>query len=118
MRSIVLIAHNLRSAHNVGSLLRTAEGLGIDHVYLTGYTPYPVSKDDKRLPHLSRKIDAQISKTSLGAEQTLHWSHKEHIERVINDLRTRGFLIVGLEQTPAAGALHKFKTPEKEALIV
>src|SRR3989344_1126357 len=109
MRNIVVIAHNLRSAHNVGSLLRTAEGLGVDHVYLTGYTPYPISRDDKRLPHLSRKVDAQIAKTSLGAEQTLPWSHAEHIERIIDELRGKGFLIVGLEQTPGAQALHKFK---------
>jgi 23S rRNA (guanosine2251-2'-O)-methyltransferase len=69
MRDIILIGHNLRSCHNVGSLLRTAEGLGISKVYLTGYTPYPIPTDseDGRLPHEARKLHKQIQKTALGA---------------------------------------------------
>jgi 23S rRNA (guanosine2251-2'-O)-methyltransferase len=66
MKELVLIAHNLRSTHNVGSLLRTAEGLGLNHVYLSGYTPYPKQAEDSRLPHLVDKLDRQIQKTSLG----------------------------------------------------
>jgi 23S rRNA (guanosine2251-2'-O)-methyltransferase len=66
MRQLILIAHNLRSTHNVGSILRTAEGLGVTEVYLTGYTPYPETPNDERLPHLARKIQAQIQKTALG----------------------------------------------------
>lgn len=42
---LILIAHNLRSAHNVGSLLRTADGLGVGKIYLTGYSPYPQRED-------------------------------------------------------------------------
>ncbi|QQS18448.1 hypothetical protein IPL68_07765 [Candidatus Saccharibacteria bacterium] len=43
-RKIILIAHDIRSTHNVGSLLRTAECLGVERVYLSGYTPYPSVK--------------------------------------------------------------------------
>jgi len=118
MRSVVLIAHNLRSTHNVGSLLRTAEALGINRVYLTGYTPYPLSKNDDRLPHLSKSIDARIVKTALGAEKTLDWSHVPKIEKVISSLKAEDFLIIGLEQTPASKPLHKFSPPKKIAIIV
>ena len=70
MSDIVLIAHNLRSCHNVGSLLRTAEGLGVSKVYLVGYTPYPLGTgNDHRLPHEAVKIDKQIHKTALDAEK-------------------------------------------------
>ena len=51
-RDIVLIANDIRSTHNVGSLFRTAECLGVTKLFLTGYTPYPSLENDPRLPHL------------------------------------------------------------------
>ena len=118
MRSIIVIAHNLRSTHNVGSLLRTAEGLGIETVYLTGYTPYPSQVDDMRLPHLSRKIDSNISKTALGAEQSVHWEHQSDINFVISKLRDDGYTIAALEQWPTAKSLNTYKPPAKIAIIL
>lgn len=117
-RQIVVIAHNLRSTHNVGSLLRTAEGLGLSTVYLTGYTPYPLKEEDSRLPHLARKIDRQISKTALGANKTQAWEQIENIAQVIKDLRSSGYQIVGLEQTPQALPLPDFNPPKKLALVL
>jgi 23S rRNA (guanosine2251-2'-O)-methyltransferase len=118
MRNIVLIAHNLRSIHNAGSLLRTAEGLGVDAVYLTGYTPYPRSQNDPRLPHESQKIDKQIAKTALGAEKYLNWHHHTDIESLLKELTSSGYLITGLEQAPNSIQLPAFNPPAKVALIV
>lgn len=118
MRRIVLIAHNIRSAHNVGSLLRTADGLGIERVYLTGYTPYPAMPDDTRLPHLALKINKQIAKTALGAEQTVAWRHSVDIQPIIANLRQSGFEIVALEQAPSSIDLADFKPPARVALVV
>lgn len=118
MCSIVLVVHNVRSAHNVGSVLRTAEGLGIDQVYLTGYSPYPLSKDDARLPHLAAKTHKQISKTALGAENSLKWTRQEDISRLIKDLKMENYQIVALEQTRTATDLTKFKSGSDLALIV
>src|SRR2546430_11852145 len=98
MRSIILIAHNLRSCHNVGSLLRTAEGLGIEKVILSGYTPYPMHTNDRRLPHLAQKITKQIHKTALGAEETLAWEHHADLLPVLARLKKRGYAVAGLEQ--------------------
>ncbi|MGC1177260.1 MAG: RNA methyltransferase [Candidatus Saccharimonadales bacterium] len=118
MRELVLIAHNLRSTHNVGSLLRTADGLGIQRVYLTGYTPYPLQAKDSRLPHLAHKIDRQITKTALGAEKTVSWEHEEDIFKIITDLHEQGFRVAALEQAGNSISLSDFKPPEKLALIV
>lgn len=118
MRQIVLIAHNVRSTHNVGSLLRTADGLGVDKVYLTGYTPYPLLDPDERLPHLATKLDKQIHKTALGAEQTVDWEHTDDIFDLLNTLRKSSFLIVALEQAAGSISLPDFKSSGKIALIV
>ena len=118
MRQIVLIAHNLRSTHNVGSLLRTAEGLGVAEVYLTGYTPYPLESDDKRLPHLAAKLDKQIHKTALGAEKSTNWRREADVFNITGDLKSRGFKVAALEQTSGSKSLPDFKPPDKIAIIV
>lgn len=118
MSQIIVIAHNLRSTHNVGSLLRTAEGLGVEKVYLTGYTPYPLASSDSRLPHLAAKLNRQINKTALGAEQTQTWEHSETIEPVIAELRNTGYIIAALEQTKTAIPLPEYKPTQKLAIIL
>ena len=99
---MILIAHNLRSSHNVGSLLRTAEGLGVQKVYLTGYTPYPLTDVDGRMPHIAAKIDRQITKTALGAQKTQNWEHRQDINKLLEELKLSGHTIAALEQTPTA----------------
>ena len=118
MRRIILIAHNLRSCHNVGSLLRTAEGLGLEQVLLTGYTPYPLSAGDDRLPHIARKLDTQIRKTALGAEATMPWKHEPDIEPLIHDLQTDGWRLVALEQSQDSVTLPDYQPTDKVALLV
>jgi tRNA G18 (ribose-2'-O)-methylase SpoU len=118
MSSIVIIAHNLRSCHNVGSLLRTAEGLGIDCVYLTGYTPYPVLIKDSRLPHLAQKIERQIAKTALGAEKTQPWKQNSSVEEVVRRLRSKDYEIIALEQTANSVSLPEYRPGDKVAVIL
>lgn len=113
-----MIAHNLRSTHNVGSLLRTCEGLGVKHLYLTGYTPYPKSTNDSRLPHLAEKLHKQIAKTGLGSETLVDWSHTEDIFTVFSSLRADGYTIAAVEQSHTSVPLPDFKPPQKIALIV
>jgi tRNA G18 (ribose-2'-O)-methylase SpoU len=114
----VLIAHNLRSAHNVGSLLRTADGLGLTSVYLSGYTPYPRTKNDERLPHIADKVTRQIAKTSLGAETSVNWRHCDDISKLLEQLKDEGYDILALEQTDQAISIENFKPKFKTALIV
>lgn len=115
---MVIIAHNIRSAHNVGALMRTAEGLGIAKLYLTGYTPYPKTDDDLRLPHIAHKIDQQIHKTALGAEHSLDWQYQEDVNTVIDKLREQEFTIAALEQTDTSVSLPIYQPPNKLALLL
>jgi 23S rRNA (guanosine2251-2'-O)-methyltransferase len=118
MRDVILIAHNLRSCHNVGSLLRTAEGLGVQKVILSGYTPHPVHANDRRLPHESVKITNQIHKTALGAENLIPWEYHHILLPVIAHLKKQGFLVAALEQAVLSKALPAYHPPQKIALIV
>jgi 23S rRNA (guanosine2251-2'-O)-methyltransferase len=118
MRELVLIAHDLRSCHNVGSLIRTAEGLGIRKVFLTGYTPYPIKKTDTRLPHIAIKLHNQIHKTALGTENTLKWTQNNDVHSVISKLKLNGYRIVALEQTKTSIKLPDYKAPDKVALML
>lgn len=99
-------------------MLRTAEGLGVNEVILAGYTPYPRSKNDPRLPYLAEKINKQITKTSLGAENNLNWRHADNIKPVIKELKAGNFTISALEQAAGSIELPKFKPPKNLALIV
>ena len=118
MREIILIAHNLRSCHNVGSLLRTAEGLGVQKVILSGYTPHPEHANDRRLPHEAVKIAKQINKTALGAENLVKWEHHADIFPVLAKLKKAGYAIAAVEQTEDARELPKYHPPTKIALLV
>lgn len=118
MRNIILIAHNVRSCHNVGSLLRTAEGLGVEAVYLTGYTPYPLKTDDKRMPHIAQKVHKQIQKTALDAEKLVNWIQKDDVFGLIKQLRSKDYRVVALEQTPNSRTMPEWKVPAKVAIVV
>ena len=118
-RNIVVIAHDIRSTHNVGSLLRTCEGLGVAHVYFTGYTPYPnLPASDPRLPHIAAKLTHQIQKTALGAEALTPWSHQDDVNDCIAQLRTKGYTIVALEQSTGSLHLPDYHSPQKVALLL
>ncbi|MBO7657478.1 TrmH family RNA methyltransferase [Candidatus Saccharibacteria bacterium] len=92
---VVLVLHNIRSCYNVGAILRTAEGLGVKRVYLSGYTPRV--HDENLVPHLREKIDHEIHKTALGAEDLVKVISEDDIKTMIVKCRTDGWQIVGLE---------------------
>jgi len=79
---MIVIAHNIRSLHNVGSILRNAAAFGVEKVYLTGITGIPPRKE--------------IAKVSLGAEDLVPWEAGD-IGPVIDDLRQKGYALWGLE---------------------
>ncbi len=118
MRHIILIAHNLRSTHNVGSLLRTADGLGAQKVYLTGHTPYPLTAGDERLPHIVAKLTRQINKTALGAEGLVDWQHEDDVLALMKRLKRHGYQLVAFERSQQALPITKFKPTDKVAIIV
>ncbi len=118
MRDIVIIANDIRSTHNVGSLLRTADGFGVSHFYLTGITPYPTIDSDQRLPHISQKLTKQIKKTALGAENSISWSHEDSLQQLLKKLKNDRYTIIGLEQSSNSIKLNNYQPPTKCALLL
>lgn len=112
---IVVIAHNIRSIHNVGSIFRTCEGFGVAKLYLTGYTPSP----NQGLPHVRAKIARELHKTALGAEEALPHEYHDDIIELLRELEVDGFRIVGLEQDKRAIWLTDyFPSTDKIALLL
>jgi len=116
MPEIIVIAHNIRSTHNIGSIFRTCEGFGIAKLIISGYTPYPAIKNDPRLPHIANKLTAQIHKTALDAEVMVPFEYQAQPD--LTSLRSQGFTIVGLEQDKRSALLSSYKTPKKVALLL
>ena len=116
MPEIIVIAHNIRSTHNVGSIFRTCEGFGVKQLILSGYTPYPAIANDPRLPHIARKVTDQIHKTALGAEEMVPFLYVT--EPDFTQLKNDGYQIVALEQDPKSTMLPTYKSPAKVALLL
>lgn len=92
---LILVLDNIRSTYNVGAILRTAEGFGVDRVVLSGYTPRV--HDTNLLPHLRAKLDKEIHKTALGAEDMLDVYSSGDIIADLVELKKQGWQVVGLE---------------------
>lgn len=90
----ILILDNIRSMQNVGAIFRNADGAGWDTVYLTGYTPYPPRNE--------------ISKTALGAEQTVFWEYYENVVDIIGQLKKEGVRVYCLEVSNKAQDYRDF----------
>lgn len=118
MNRIALILHDIRSTHNVGSMLRSADGFGVERIICTGYTPYPRIKNDTRLPHEIENVQRQLHKTALGAEDRQDIDHAEDIKYIVSILKNEGWSIVGLEQSIDSVALNSFHASNDVALIV
>lgn len=99
-----VLLDNLRSAWNVGSIFRSADGFGFEHVYLCGITPTPENK--------------AVQKTSLGAENTVGWSQHKNAVRLAERLKAEGWTIYGLEEDARSKPLLAGKYDFEKAVIV
>ena len=88
---MIVILVNIRSLHNVGSIFRTADGAGIEKIYLTGYTPTPTDKFGK--------LRSQMVKVALGAEESVPWEYFYSATFLIDRLKKVGFKIIAVEQS-------------------
>lgn len=103
-RHLRLLAHNVRSLWNVGSFFRTCDAMGVERIYLTGYTGHPPRKE--------------ITKTAIGAEEFVAWEHHVDPVPVVDALRGEGWKIVALEITESAVDLADFPSFDKTCLVV
>ncbi|MBR2839769.1 TrmH family RNA methyltransferase [Candidatus Saccharibacteria bacterium] len=101
---MILVLNNIRSTYNVGAILRTAEGFGVERVVLSGYTPRV--HDMNLLPHLREKLDHEIHKTALGAEEMLEIYAFDDIKAELEKLKEQRCKIVGLENNIEVNNLY------------
>jgi 23S rRNA (guanosine2251-2'-O)-methyltransferase len=96
---ITVLLHNIRSAHNVGAIIRSAECFGVREIAYSGYTPFPSTANDSRLPHIRKRLDYLIHKTALGTEKDMAHLTFPTPEDAILHYRQKGYYICGLEQS-------------------
>lgn len=118
MNVLTLVLDNVRSAQNVGTILRTADAAGVGQVWLVGITPSPALDRDPRPPYVQERNRRLISKTALGAEDYLHLDYRPTLAETILELRQLGYTIAALEQAPGARGLFTYFPMEPIALVV
>lgn len=107
---IRVIIHDIRSAHNVGAMFRTADAAGVSCMYISGYTPAPLDRFDRPVK--------EIAKTALGAELTIPWEYAKEPTGIIAKLKTEGFVVVGIEQDERAVDYKTYAPTPKTLLLV
>ncbi len=101
---IYLILDNLRSAFNVGSIVRTADCVLAEKIYYCGYTAHP--------PH------KKLEKTSLGSLPYVPWEHREHTVDIVHELKAQNIPVVALETTNQSRSIWEFDFPLPVALVM
>lgn len=102
---MVALLDNIRSIFNVGAIFRTADGVGLSHLYLCGVTATPEQ--------------SKLRKTALGAEQTVGWSYHPNALQVAQALQAQNYRLWAIEGHPQAKPLPQAApTPDPIALIV
>lgn len=104
-----VLVHDIRSAHNVGAMFRTADAAGVSHMYISGYTPAPLDRFQRPVK--------EIAKTALGAELSIPWEYAKDPTTIITKLKTEGFVVVGIEQDKRA-VDYKNYTPSEKTLLL
>ena len=106
----ILILPDIRSAINVGAIFRTADAVGVDKIFLVGVTPRPTDQ--------YKRIQKDIAKSALGAENFVLWEYKKTLLPLINNLKKKGYELVALEQDKKAIDYRQYKKPAKLAFIL
>jgi len=101
---LCVVLNNIRSLHNVGTIFRTADGAGVQKVWLCGITGYPPQ--------------GGIAKTALGAENHVPWEYREDVLGLIKELKIQGYQIVLLEQMQGSMAYDTFQAKSPVCLAV
>lgn len=102
---LALMADNVRSMHNVGSMLRTSDAFLVEEVVLAGITGCP--------PH------PEISKTALGADSSVSWRHADDAFAEARRMKEAGWRLLVLEQAHGSVALTDYDPgPGARCLLV
>ena len=103
-RELAVLVDNVRSAWNVGSILRTADGFGFGHAFLCGITPTPEQ--------------AEVRKTALGAEQFVTWSQHKDAVKLVDRLKEEGWRVWALEFAEGALPIRGVEGDERKTVLI
>ncbi len=106
-QEIRVLLHDIRSAHNVGAMLRTGDSIGASRFYFSGYTPTPIDRFGRAV--------GSIAKTALGAESTVPWEPIPDPFVAVRQAKADGLLVLGLEQDPRS---IDYKSVEPRDMLV
>lgn len=98
------VLNDIRSLYNVGSIFRTADGAGVEKLWLCGITGHPP--------------DTQISKTALGAEKEVPWEYRRDAREVLRELKAKGYRIVFLEQLAESIPYQDYRPSGPVCLVI
>ncbi len=101
---VTVVVDNVRSLYNVGSIFRTSDGVLIDRLILTGFTPTPPRKE--------------IEKTALGATQSVPWEYHKHPAEAIRKLKNDGYKACCLEITDTVIPYYSVKPTDFPLCLV
>lgn len=101
---VVIVLDNVRSLNNVGSVFRTADAFLLKGIYLCGITAQPPHRD--------------ITKTALGATESVDWQYFERTTEAIQYLKQQGYTIVAIEQADESVMLNDFQPESDKPLAV
>lgn len=108
---LIAVLDNIRSAHNVASIFRTADGTGWGKIYLCGITPGPVDEFGR--------TRADFTKVALGAERNVAWETKPDVIAVICRLKESGARIFAVEQDSRAVPYYSARwAREQDAVLI
>ena len=102
--SFCVVLNNIRSLHNVGSIFRTADGAGVEKIWLCGITGYPPQ--------------GGIAKTALGSENHVPWEYREDGLKLLKELKSKGYQIVLLEQIQGSIGYDQVKLKAPVCLVL
>lgn len=117
-RQIIIIADNIRSTHNIGSLFRTGDAFGVKSIYFTGISATPERKNDPRLPHVIKKSNNAIKKVALGAEETVPFKYFETTRLAIKAVKESGFTVCAIEQSDKSSPIYDFDFKEYDRIAI
>jgi len=101
---IVLVLDDVRSAHNVGSVFRTADAFRIEAIHLCGISAKPPHKD--------------IHKTALGATESVEWQHFRDVADSLGQLKEKGYRIFAVEQAEPSISPEDFSPGREERIAL
>lgn len=101
---VTIVLDNIRSAHNVGSIFRTVDGFALEKIILCGITATP--------PH------KEINKTAIGATASVEWKYEKDVIPTLENLKTSGAVLLGIEQTTKSKSLMDYQFPRDKELVL